>query len=70
MLAICARNRSLFVVVMDRDFIYICSCIFNYLWGLFYCAQGIGAAGVNVPLRLMRGTRAVSGGWPSWYHCT
>ena len=24
--------------VMDRDFVYIYSPIFNYLWGLCYCA--------------------------------
>ena len=30
---------------MDRDFVYICSYIFNYLWALFYCAQCTGAAG-------------------------
>ncbi len=29
--------------VVDRDFIYICSSIFSYLWGLFYCAQDIDA---------------------------
>ena len=29
--------------VVDRDFVYICSSIFNYLWGLFYCAQDIDA---------------------------
>ena len=29
--------------IVDRDFIYICSSIFSYLWGLFYCAQDIDA---------------------------
>ena len=29
--------------VVDRDYIYICSSIFSYLWGLFYCAQDIDA---------------------------
>ena len=25
---------------MDRDFVYICSSIFNYLWGLFLLCEG------------------------------
>ena len=29
--------------VVDRDFIYFCSSIFSYLWGMFYCAQDIDA---------------------------
>ena len=27
----------------QRFYIYICSSIFSYLWGLFYCAQDIDA---------------------------
>ena len=37
---------------MNRDFVYICSSIFNYLWALFYCAQGAGAAGRKCTMKI------------------
>ena len=40
---LCFRVVFFDIAVVDRDFVYICSSIFNYLWGLFYCAQDIDA---------------------------
>ena len=38
-----AIQPPVIATVVDRDFVYSCSSIFSYLWGLFYCAQDIDA---------------------------
>ena len=53
--------------VMDRDFAYIYSLIFNYPWGLFIVCRALGPQAVSVQFRLLRGT-AVSEGSPFFNH--
>ena len=36
----CIANKCIISDVMDRDFVYIYSPIFNYLWDLLYYAWG------------------------------